>query len=206
MKKSRILIADDHALLRHGLTSLIQCQKDMEVVGEAGNGKTAVQLAKTLLPNLVVMDLVMPVMDGVEATRLIIEASPQTKILILTTFGTSADISRALAAGATGAIMKDMPDDKLLSAMRRIIKGEKFLAPEIEHMIRNEPEPPELTKRQLDILGSLARGQTNRDIALQLGLKPSGVRVHIDAILSKLGAATRTEAVATAIRKHLLKP
>ena len=206
MKKSRILIADDHALLRHGLTSLIQCQKDMEVVGEAGNGKTAVQLAKTLLPNLVVMDLVMPVMDGVEATRLIIEASPQTKILILTTFGTSADISRALAAGATGAIMKDMPDDKLLSAMRRIIKGEKFLAPEIEHMIRNEPEPPELTERQLDILRSLSIGYTNRDIALQLGLKPSGVRVHIDAILSKLGAATRTEAMAIAMRKHLLKP
>ena len=178
MKKSRILIADDHALLRHGLTSLIQCQKDMEVVGEAGNGKTAVQLAKTLLPNLVVMDLVMPVMDGVEATRLIIEASPQTKILILTTFGTSADISRALAAGATGAIMKDMPDDKLLSAMRRIIKGEKFLAPEIEHMIRNEPEPPELTERQLDILRSLSIGYTNRDIALQLGLKPSGVYVR----------------------------
>ena len=206
MKKSRILIADDHALLRHGLTSLIQCQKDMEVIGEAGNGKTAVQLAKTLQPNLVVMDLVMPVMDGVEATRLIMEASPQTKILILTTFGTSADISRALAAGATGAIMKDMPDDKLLSAMRRIIKGEKFLAPEIEHMIRNEPEPPELTERQLDILRSLSIGYTNRDIALQLGLKPSGVRVHVDAILSKLGAATRTEAMAIAMRKHLLKP
>ena len=206
MKKSRILIVDDHALLRHGLTSLIQCQKDMEIVGEAGNGKIAVQLAKTLLPDLVVMDLVMPIMDGVEASRLIVEALPQTKILILTTFGTSVDISRALAVGATGAIMKDMPDDKLLSAMRRIIKGEKFLAPEIEHMIKNEPEPPKFTERQLDILRSLSLGYTNRDIALQLGLKLSGVRVHMDAILSKLGAATRTEAIAIAIRKHLLKP
>ena len=206
MKKSRILIVDDHALLRHGLKSIIQYQKDMEVVGEAENGKVAAQQAKSLLPDLVVMDLVMPVMDGVEATRLIKAASQQTKILILTTFGTSADISRALDAGASGAVMKDTPDDKLLSAMRRIAKGETVLSPDIEHMLRNEAEPPKLTERQLDILDALARGFTNRDIALQLGLKPSGVRVHIDAILSKLNAATRTEAVAIAIKRHLLKP
>ena len=177
----------------------------MEVVGEAENGKVAVQQAKSLLPDLVVMDLVMPVMDGVEATRLVKAESPQTKVLILTTFGTSADISRALEAGASGAIMKDTPDDKFLSSMRRVIRGESVLAPEIEHMIKNEPEAPKLTERQLDILHSLARGFTNRDIALQLNLKPSGVRVHVDAILSKLGAATRTEAVAIALRKHLLK-
>ena len=205
MKKSRILIVDDHALLRRGLKSIIQYQKDMEVVGEAENGKVAVQQAKSLLPDLVVMDLVMPVMDGVEATRLVKAESPQTKVLILTTFGTSADISRALEAGASGAIMKDTPDDKFLSSMRRVIRGESVLAPEIEHMIKNEPEAPKLTERQLDILHSLARGFTNRDIALQLNLKPSGVRVHVDAILSKLGAATRTEAVAIAIKKHLLK-
>lgn len=205
MKKSRILIVDDHALLRHGLKSIIQYQKDMEVVGEAENGKLAVELAKTHSPHLVVMDLVMPVMDGVEATRLIKTTSPQTKVLILTTFGTSADISRALEAGATGAVMKDTPDDKLLSSIRRILNGETVLSSEIEHMIKNEPEPPKLTERQIDILSSLARGFTNRDIALQLGLKPSGVRVHIDAILSKLNAATRTEAVAIAIQRHLLK-
>ena len=98
-----------------------------------------------------------------------------------------------------------LPDDKLLSALRRIVRGEAVLSPEIEHMIQNEPEPPKLTERQLEILRSLARGFTNRDIALQLGLKPSGVRVHIDAILSKLNAATRTEAVAIAIQRHLLK-
>ena len=206
MKKTRILIVDDHALLRHGLKSIIQYQKDMEIVGEAENGKVAAQQAKALLPDLVIMDLVMPVMDGVEATRLIKAASPQTKILILTTFGTSADISRALDAGASGAVMKDTPDDKLLSALRRIAKGETVLSPDIEHMLRNEPEPPKLTERQRDILDALARGFTNRDIALQLGLKPSGVRVHIDAILSKLNAATRTEAVAIAIKRHLLKP
>jgi len=205
MKKSRILIVDDHALLRHGLKSIIQYQKDMEVVSEAENGKLAVQLARTLSPDLVIMDLVMPVMDGVEASRLIKAESPETKILILTTFGTSADISCALNAGATGAVMKDTPDDKLLSTMRRIIKGETIIAPEIEHMIKNEPAPPKLTARQLDILSSIARGFTNRDIALQLGLKPSGVRVHIDAILAKLCAATRAEAVAIAIKRNLLK-
>ena len=205
MKKSRILIVDDHALLRHGLKSIIQYQKDMKVVGEAENGRLAVQLAKELSPDLVIMDLVMPVMDGVEASRLIKADSPDTKILILTTFGTSADIVRALDAGATGAVMKDTPDDRLLSAMRRIINGETVLAPEIESMIKNDPIPPKLTERQMDILSSIARGFTNRDIALQLGLKPSGVRVHIDAILSKLCAATRAEAVAIAIKRGLLK-
>ena len=204
MKKSRILIVDDHALLRHGLKSIIQYQKDMEVVGEAENGTQAVSQAAALLPDLVVMDLVMPVMDGAEATRLIKAQIDQTKVLILTTFGTSADISRALAYGATGAVMKDTPDERLLAAMRRVIAGETVLAPEIEHMIRNEPKTPRLTERQLDILRSLANGFTNRDIAIQLGLKPSGVRVHIDAILSKLGAATRTEAVAIALRRQLL--
>ena len=205
MKKSRILIVDDHALLRHGLKSIIQYQKDMKVVGEAENGRLAVQQAKALSPDLVIMDLVMPVMDGVEASRLIKADSPDTKILILTTFGTSADIVRALDAGATGAVMKDTPDDKLLSAMRRIVNGETVLAPEIESMIKNDPIPPKLTERQMDILSSIARGFTNRDIALQLGLKPSGVRVHIDAILSKLCAATRAEAVAIAIKRGLLK-
>ena len=205
MKKSRILIVDDHALLRHGLKSIIQYQKDMKVVGEAENGRLAVQQAKALSPDLVIMDLVMPVMDGVEASRLIKADSPDTKILILTTFGTSADIVRALDAGATGAVMKDTPDDRLLSAMRRIVNGETVLAPEIESMIKNDPVPPKLTERQLDILSSIARGFTNRDIALQLGLKPSGVRVHIDAILSKLCAATRAEAVAIAIKRGLLK-
>lgn len=204
-QKIKILIVDDHGLLRHGLKSIIQYQKDMEVVGEAENGEIAVRQTRTLSPDLVVMDLVMPVMGGVEATRLIKAASPQTKVLILTTFGSSADISRALEVGATGAMMKDSPDDKLLAAMRRVFNGETVLAPEIAHMIKNEPDPPRLTERQIDILHSLARGQTNRDIALQLGLKPSGVRVHIDALLNKLGAATRTEAVAIAMRRQLIK-
>lgn len=204
--KTKILIVDDHALLRHGLASIIKYQNDMVVVGEAENGEHAVRMAKALAPDLVVMDLVMPVMDGVDATRLIKADSLNVKVLILTTFGTSADISRALEVGATGAVMKDTPDEKLLAAMRRVLGGETVLAPEIAHMIRNEPEPPKLTDRQIDILHSLERGYTNRDIALQLGLKPSGVRVHIDALLNKLGAATRTEAVAIAIRRHLLKP
>lgn len=205
MKKSRILIVDDHSLLRHGLKSIIQYQPDLEVVGEAENGEVAVRLAKTILPDIVVIDLVMPVMDGVTATRLIKNDVPQAKILILTTFGSSADISSALRFGASGAIMKDTPDDRLLSSIRKILDGEKVLSPEIEHMLKNEPEIPKLTERQQDILDSIARGLTNKDIAIMLGLKPSGVRVHIDAILSKLGAANRSEAVAIALRKHLLK-
>ena len=205
MKKSRILLVDDHALLRHGLALILGYQKDVTVVGEAENGKTAIALAEKTSPDLVIMDLMMPVMDGVEATKLIKEKSPETKILILTTFGTSADVARAVSAGASGAIMKDTPDEKLLRAIRQVLAGRTFFSPEIEHMIKNEPPPPELTERQAEILHSLMRGLTNRDIAKQFGLKPSGVRVHLDAILWKLGAATRTEAVAIALRKHLLK-
>ena len=205
MRKSSILLVDDHALLRHGLASIIRYQKDMEVVAEAENGKAAIPLASKHNPDLIIMDLMMPVMDGVEATKRIREKSPTAKILILTSFGTSADVSRAISAGAVGAVMKDTPDERLLVFIRQALDGRHVFSPEIAHMIRNEPPPPELTERQLEILHSITRGLTNRDIAKQFGLKPSGVRVHLDAILQKLGAATRAEAVAIALRKHLLK-
>ena len=205
MRKSSILLVDDHALLRHGLASIIRYQKDMEVIAEAENGKAAIQLASRHNPDLVIMDLMMPVMDGAEATKRIREKLPGAKILILTSFGTAADVSRAIDAGAIGAVMKDTPDERLLTFIRQALEGRTVFSSEIAHMIRNEPPPPELTERQIEILHSLTRGLTNRDIAKQFGLKPSGVRVHLDAILQKLGAATRTEAVAIALRKHLLK-
>ena len=205
MKKHTILLVDDHALLRHGLAAILSYQKDLEVVGEASNGKDAVHLAARLQPELVIMDLMMPVIDGVEATRQITEATPNVKVLILTSFGTSADVSRALDAGAAGAIMKDSRDEELLAAIHDTLAGRKVLSPDIAHMLKNEPPPPELTDRQLEILQSLTSGLSNKDIAEQLGLRPSGVKVHLKAIFAKLGAATRAEAVAIALRKHLLK-
>jgi DNA-binding NarL/FixJ family response regulator len=203
--KTSILLVDDHALLRHGLSAVLSMQKDFEVVGEASDGQEAVRIADKLQPDIVIMDLAMPKMDGVEATRLVKQHNPNIRVVILTSFGTSADVSRALAAGASGAIMKDTPDRQLVAALRGVLAGRTILSPEIRNMLENEPPPPELTQRQLGILHSISRGLTNKDIALQYGLAPSGVKTHIEAILAKLGAATRAEAVAIALRKHMLK-
>lgn len=203
--KSRILLVDDHALLRRGLSAVLSLQKDFEVIGEAADGTEAVRLASKLRPDIVIMDLAMPKTDGVEATRLIRGSVPGAKVMILTSFGMSADVSRALGAGASGAIVKDTSDRQLIAAIRGVLAGKTVLSPEIKNMLDNEPTPPELTQRQLDILQSVARGLTNRDIATQFGLAPSGVKTHLEAILSKLGAATRAEAVAIALSKRLLR-
>ena len=202
--KTRILIVDDHALIRRGLADLLRYEKDLAVVGEASDGEAAVAVATELKPDVVVMDLMMPVMDGVEATQRIKTALPEAKILILTTFGTSVDVARAIAAGASGAIMKDASMEDQLHAIRTVASGGKVLSPEIEKTVHEEPLP-EFTKRQLVILESAARGLTNKDIANMLDISPDAVKQHLAAICSKLGAANRVEAIAIAIRKHLLK-
>ena len=201
--KTRILIVDDHALIRRGLADLLRYEKDLAVVGEASDGEAAVAVATELKPDVVVMDLMMPVMDGVEATQRIKEALPETKILILTTFGTSVDVARAIAAGASGAIVKDASMEDQLHAIRTVASGGKVLSPEIEKTVQEEPLP-EFTKRQLVILESAARGLTNKDIANMLNISPDAVKQHLAAICSKLGAANRAEAVNVAHRKRKL--
>ena len=202
--KTRILIVDDHALIRRGLADLLRYEKDLAVVGEASDGEAAVAVATELKPDVVVMDLMMPVMDGVEATRRIKAVLPEAKILILTTFGTSVDVARAIAAGASGAIMKDASMEDQLNAIRTVASGDKVLSPEIEKAVQEEPLP-EFTERQQLILESIARGLTNKDIANMLDISPDAVKQHLAAICSKLGAANRAEAVNVAHRKHLLK-
>ena len=202
--KTRILIVDDHALIRRGLADLLRYEKDLAVVGEASDGESAIAAAAELKPDVVVMDLMMPVMDGVEATRRIKESLPDTKILILTTFGTSVDVARAIAAGASGAIMKDASMEEQLTAIRTVASGGKVLSPEIEKAVQEEPLP-EFTKRQLVILESAARGLTNKDIATMLDISVDAVKQHLAAICSKLGAANRSEATWIALRRHLLK-
>ena len=202
--KTRILIVDDHALIRRGLADLLRYEKDLAVVGEASDGEAAVAVATELKPDVVVMDLMMPVMDGVEATQRIKTALPEAKILILTTFGTSVDVARAIAAGASGAIMKDASMEDQLHAIRTVASGGKVLSPEIEKTVQEEPLP-EFMKGQLVILESAARGLTNKDIANMLDISPDAVKQHLAAICSKLGAANRAEAVNVAHRKHLLK-
>ena len=205
MKPIRILIADDHTLLRHGLTLLLRPQKDLSIVADARNGEEAVRLVKKHKPDVVIMDLAMPVMDGVEATRQIREAVPTTHVLILTSFGTSADIAHAIQSGASGALVKDASNEELLSAIRTIAAGGQAFSREIKTQLEKEPTPPELTKRQLEILTSTVNGQASDAIAAKLGISAYTVNQHLDAIRKKLGAANKTEAVAIALRKHLLK-
>ena len=205
MKNIRILLADDHGLLRLGLKTLISFQSGLEVVGDAQNGQVAIELALRLKPDIVVMDLMMPVLDGVEATREIRRKLPETKVLILTSYGTASDVSRAIQAGATGALMKDTPNLDLISAIRSVAAGEKVFSPEIAQTLTEDPAPPELTDRQLDVLNAAAHGYTNPEIAKLLSISTDAVKQHIITICEKLGAVNRTEAVAIALRKHLLK-
>ena len=205
MKKRKVLLVDDHSLVRLGLAALIGYQNDLEVAGEAEDGVEAVQAASRIKPDIIVMDLMMPCMDGVEATRQIRANLPKARILILTTFGTSADVMRAIAAGASGAIMKDSSNDELLNAIRTVADGGRAFSPEIEHHAKEHPLPPELTRRQMEILHSVTRGLTNPDIAKQFDITVDGVKAHLNAIFKKLGAANRSEAITIALRRHLLK-
>ena len=204
--KVRVLIADDHSVVRMGLASLLGTAKNVEIAGEAVNGEDAVRKALKLRPDIVVMDIVMPKKDGVVATEEILAAAPETKVLILTTFGTSDDISRALKAGATGAIMKSATNHELLAAVQSVAQGKRFISAEVEGILANDPPIPELSQRQSEILESIARGLTNKEIATQLDISLESVKSHVKVILEKLEASSRTEAAAIAQRKNLLKP
>ena len=205
VRNIRVLIADDHKMVRVGLAALLGQTKHLEVVGSADNGAEAVKMALTLRPDVVIMDLMMPVMDGLEATRRIHAEAPEVKVLVLTTFGTSDGIAHALDAGAIGAIMKNADYEELADAIRKVARGERAISDEITRQMETDPPVPELTPRQKDILDSMIRGLNNPDIAKEFGIRRDGVKQHINAILSKIGAANRTEAVAIALRKHLLK-
>lgn len=206
MKKISILIADDHELVRMGLTALLRYERDMTVVGEAEDGEAAVRLAEELRPDVVIMDLKMPVLDGVEATARIHKAIPGTRVLILTTFGTSQDAARAVAAGAGGAIVKDEGNATLLDAIRKIHAGQQVFSQEILETIESEESEIALSPRQQQVLQAAAQGLSNTDIARRCGLAKDSVKHYLSDIFHKLGAANRSEAVAIAMRKNMLKP
>ena len=205
MKKIRVMIADDHAILRMGLSSLLGRKGDFEIVGEAADGDEAVRKAQKLAPDVVIMDLMMPVTDGVEATRQIRERLPGTKVVILTTFGTADGIAHALSAGANGAVLKSTDFSDLVNAVRTVASGERYIAPDIRAILDSEPPVPDLTTRQTEILESIVDGLTNKEIAVRLGISLPMVKEHVKALFAKIGATNRSEAVATALRKHLLR-
>ncbi len=205
MKKTRILIADDHAIVRMGLAALFRAKGDLDVIGQARDGEQAVAEAVRLRPDVVVMDLMMPKLDGADATRRLHEAMPSIPVLILTSFTTSDGIARALAAGAAGAVLKSAENAELVAAIREVANGRRYLSPEIKTLMNTDPPIDDLTERQSEVLHSLTRGLTNRDIARQFGLSVRSVEEHVNHILEKIGAANRAEAVAIALRKHLVK-
>ena len=201
----RVLLADDHTIVRIGLATLLNAEKDIEVVGEAKNGDMAVKEALRLTPDVVIMDLMMPKKDGAAATAELHEKLPSAKVIILTTFGASDGIAHALESGAAGALMKTADDAVLVSTIRAVASGKTIISADIKRLLENDPPIPKLTPRQIEVLQSMTRGLTNRDIAKQLGIRQDRVDEHVAAILTKIGAANRTEAVAIAMRKHLLK-
>lgn len=204
MKKHTILIADDHELVRSGLSLVLGYQKDFTVVGAASNGEEAVAAALALRPDLIILDLMMPAKDGTQATREILAAFPSARIVILTTYATSFEILAALDAGAYGALSKDISNADLVQSLHDVLAGRHVLSPDIQNLIAANLESSALTARQVEILGMLARGLSNHDIATALRLSENGVKFHLRGLFAKLGAATRTEAVAVALRRHLL--
>ena len=205
MSKIRILLADDHMLMRMGIATLVSTAKDMTVVGEACHGRQAVELAGSLRPDVVIMDLMMPEMSGGEATKAIHAAHPGIKIVILTTYGTSAELATAVTNGAVGVLLKDKVEMDLLNTIRFVVEGNQVIPTRLLAQIEEDKAMGKLTDRQMEILASVAEGQSNADIALQFGLSEITVKKHLSAIFERLGVANRSEAVALAFRKQMLK-
>ena len=203
--KLKVLLVDDHLVVRMGLSTLIGLEKDISVVGTAGNGKEALRLVRQHRPDVVIMDLMMPEMGGAEATARIMKELPSSRILLLTTFGDSDDLRSAMDAGAISAIVKDASHDELISAIRETAAGRQVISPEIRQAISGSESTPELNRRQIDILTYAAKGMITNAIAEKLGIGPDCVKAHLRTAFAKLGASSRSEAVAIALRKHLLK-
>jgi two-component system, NarL family, response regulator LiaR len=212
-KKIRILVADDHSVVRQGLRMFLLVQPDMELVGEAQNGREAVALVDQLAPDVVLMDLLMPQMNGIEATTAIKVAHPETQVLVLTTFLEDTRVAEAIQAGAVGFLLKEVEVEDLVRAVRGAARGEPQLHPDAARMLmglatrpKAAPEPPALlTERERDVIALLAEGQSNKQIARELSISETTVKGHVANILGKLELADRTQAAVYAVRNRLAR-
>jgi two-component system, NarL family, response regulator LiaR len=206
----RVLIADDHSVVREGLRMFLQRDPDLEVVGEAADGAEAIQQARLLRPDVVVMDLLLPVLDGMAATRAIRSELPETEVLALTSILGSASVVEAIRAGAIGYLHKDTQAAELRTAIKAAAAGQVHLSPQASAYLLGAvriPERPEpLTPREMDVLLLLAQGQSNKEIARTLHLVEETVKDHVRHILAKLGVKSRTQAVLAAIRLRIVFP
>ena len=194
-RQTTVLLADDHLVVRMGIATIISFERDLRVVAEADTGKEAVQLAREHHPDVIVMDLMMPKTNGVDATVEILRDDPDARILILTTFGTSADLRRAVDAGVKGAIVKTSTQEEIIDAIRRVAAGERVFSPEIEQTLAQVSEAALLSPRQLDVIKLAAKGFTNGEIGEFLHIGVNGVKDRLKTAFARLGASNRTEAV-----------
>ena len=210
----RVLIADDHAIVRKGIRALLSEAGGFEIVGEAGNGQDAVLLAQESSPDVILMDLLMPGMDGIEATRQITSRQPKTRILVLTSFAADNKVFPAIKAGALGYLLKDSSPEELVRAIRQVHRGEPSLHPTIARKLLQEiarpaelqPAPEALTDREMTVLRLIAQGLSNQEIAGRIAVSEPTVRTHVSRILGKLHVASRTQAALYAVREGLTDP
>jgi len=208
-KPIRVMLVDDHTMVRRGLATFLKIFDDLQLVGEAENGETAVQLCAEVLPDVILMDMALPVMDGATATRAIRQQFPQVQVIVLTSFKEGELIKNALEAGAIGYLLKDVSADELVGAIRAAYAGRATLSPEAaQALVETSNQPPApgltLTEREREVLSLMIEGLNNTQIAGRLTVSPSTIKSHVSNILAKLGVASRTEAVTLALRNRII--
>lgn len=206
----RVMLVDDHMMVRRGLATILKVYDDLELVGEAADGDAAIQLCASLLPDVILMDLVMPDVDGVTVTRAIRQRFPTVQVIALTSFKEENLVQSALQAGAIGYLLKDVTAEELAQAIRAAHAGRSTLSPEASQaLVKAATRPPpsghDLTDREMDVLALMIEGLNNTEIAEKLFVSPSTIKSHVSHILAKLDVSSRTEAVAVAVRQHLVK-
>lgn len=202
--KIRVLVVDDHPIMRVGIAAIIQATPDMTTVAQAGSGEEAVELYEKYLPDVTLMDLRLPGMSGVEAIRILIARHRNAKFVVLTTYEGDEDIHQALEAGARSYIIKGMPHDALVSALRRVHAGGRFLPTPVSRALSSRLPNSDLSAREREVLDLIAQGKSNKEIATELGISESTVKCHVSVILMRLNVTDRTQAVVTALQRGLV--
>jgi DNA-binding NarL/FixJ family response regulator len=200
----RVLVVDDHPIMRIGIAAIIEATPDMTTVAQAGSGEEAVRLFEKHLPDLTLMDLRLPGISGVEAIRAVIARHPDARFVVLTTYEGDEDIHQALQAGARSYIIKGMPHDALINALRRVHSGGRFLPPPVSRALNSRVPNSDLSAREREVLNLIVRGRSNKEIATDLGISESTVKCHVSVILMRLNVSDRTQAVVIGLQRGLI--